>query len=118
MAAQAMPIIAEDDSVAPAVPNRSASRRTTKPISPAAIYNYNYTPFSRRSSTNSIVPTISSNDAVPDRKPEPHDSEAIKRRERLARRGGWYRILLIAFLLVAVIVGLSVGLTLGLRKKK
>lgn len=117
VAAQAMPIIAEDDSVAPAVPKRSASRRSTKPVSPAAIYNYS--PFSSRSPTNSAVPTLSSiDDAVPDRKPENYENAAIQWQERVARRGGWYRIPLIALLLVAVIVGLSVGLTLGLRKKK
>lgn len=121
VAAQAMPAIAEDDSVAPDVPKRSASRRTTKPITPAAVYNYNYNyaPFSSRSPTNSTTPTASSSDGtVPDRKPENNNSEAIRREERLARRRRWHCILMIAFLLIAVIVGLSVGLTLGLRKKK
>ncbi|KAJ9161490.1 hypothetical protein NKR19_g2210 [Coniochaeta hoffmannii] len=117
VAAQAMPIIAEDDSVAPAVPKRSSSRRIAKPITPPPIYTYNYTPFSSRSPTNSTIPTTdSSNGTLPDRKPE-NNNAAIHRQEWLARRGGWYRILVIAFLLIALIVGLSVGLTLGLRKK-
>ena len=118
VAAQAMPIIAEDESVAPAVPKRSSSRRIAKPTTPPPVYTYHYTPFSGRSPTNSTLPTTnSSNGTLPDRKPEV-DNEAIRRQEWLDRRGGWYRIIVSTFLLVALIVGLSVGLTLGLRKKK
>jgi hypothetical protein len=120
VAAQAMPIIAEDDSVAPSVPNRSASRRTTKPVTPAAIYNYNYAPFASRSPTDSAIPTASSSDGtLPDRKSETDNTRAVHLQQKwLERRGGWFRILLVAFILIAIIVGLSVGLTIGLRKKK
>ncbi|KAI4171153.1 MAG: hypothetical protein LQ348_006984 [Seirophora lacunosa] len=41
----------------------------------------------------------------------------VRNNKHIARRGGWRRICLIAFLLIALIVGLTVGLTIGLRKR-
>ncbi|KAB5549854.1 hypothetical protein GE09DRAFT_187189 [Coniochaeta sp. 2T2.1] len=117
-AAQAMPIIAEDDSVPPAVPKRSASRRAGKPLTtPATVFNYNYMPNSRTPS--STIPSSSSDGTMPDRKPEVnnHHLEALRKQEWVARRGGWYKIMIITFLVVAAIIGLAVGLTLGLRKE-
>ncbi|KAB5578474.1 hypothetical protein GE09DRAFT_551944 [Coniochaeta sp. 2T2.1] len=119
-AAQAMPIIAEDDSVPPAVPKRSASRRAGQSIPPATIFNYNYMPNSTNSrSPKSTLPSSSSDGTMPDRKPEVnnHHLEALRKQEWVARRGGWYRIMIITFLVIAATVGLAVGLTLGLRKK-
>ena len=120
VAASAMPIIAEDDSVPPAVPKRSASRRAGKPIiTPATVFNYNYMP--NRSLPTAISSSSDGSSTVPDRKPEVNNDrylEALRKQELVARRGGWYRLMIIAFLVIAAIVGLSVGLTLGLRKKK
>lgn len=118
VAAQAMPIIAEDDSVAPALPKRSASRRSTKPVTPAAIYNYNYYPFSSRSPAPTIPTTSSSDGTAPDRKSEHGGSHAVQHHEWAARRGGWYRILITALVIIVIIVGLAVGLTLRFRSKR
>jgi hypothetical protein len=111
-----MPIIAEDDSVRPVLPDR-AVRRSAVPIDTrTASYNYNYSPYASRSPTTTI-PTTSSNDGTaPNRKPEGDAEQRILDQEWIARRRAWYRTVLLAFLSIAVIVGLAVGLTLGLRK--
>ena len=117
VAVHSMPIIAEDETAPPVVPSRSA-KRSYNAATPAAIYNYNYSPFSNRSPTTTLHSASSSDGSVPDRKPENNDSEAIHQQEWVARRGGWYKLLLIALLTIAAIIGLAVGLTIGLRKKR
>ncbi len=42
----------------------------------------------------------------------------MRERSAIAKRGGWYRLALLAAVLIAIIVGLSVGLTIGLRSRK
>lgn len=49
--------------------------------------------------------------------PRRHDPERHRIMDRMARRGGWYKLILLSILLVGSIIGLGVGLTLGLRKR-
>ncbi|KAK8075212.1 hypothetical protein PG997_009875 [Apiospora hydei] len=56
-------------------------------------------------------------------RPTTAEQEASEKVERslkscLAKRGGWYRIALMAVLAVCAVVALTVGLTIGLRQKK
>ena len=42
----------------------------------------------------------------------------VRNNKYIARRGGWRRICLIAFVVLAVLVALAVGLGIGLQKKR
>lgn len=108
----AMPIIVEDDTTPPVVPNRSAARpfaarnvRTSRPS------------YSRLASTWSSSTGDGSDGTLPDQKLEPGPREGFRDYDLIARRGGWYRLVMLAFITTALVVGLSVGLTLGLKKR-
>ncbi len=49
--------------------------------------------------------------------PKGEKFEDLRNNAYVARRGGWKRICLVAFLVIACIVALVVGLVVGLRKK-
>lgn len=49
--------------------------------------------------------------------PRRRDPETQGMLDRMARRGGLYKVILITLSVVGTIVGLAVGLTLGLRKR-
>lgn len=108
----AMPIIAEDDTAPPVVPNRSAAR-------PFAASNLrtsyqDYSPFVSRWSP---ATSDGSDSILQDRKQEPGPGEGFKDHEWIARRGGWYRLVMLVLITIGLVVGLSVGLTLRLKKK-
>ena len=50
--------------------------------------------------------------------PKGEKFDDLRNNAYVARRGGWKRICVIAFLLIACIVALAVGLAVGLNKKK
>lgn len=41
----------------------------------------------------------------------------VRRKPHIVRRGGWRRLCVVAFVVIALLVGLIVGLVVGLRKK-
>ncbi len=97
-------MIVEDDAVnPPTVPPRSPRRPVTS--SGATDYTMYSSPLQSRGSS------------VPDRTPGPTPRSGILNQSEIVRRGGWYRLGLMVFMLVAITVGLAVGLTVGLRKK-
>lgn len=42
--------------------------------------------------------------------------KGLENNRHIAKRGGWKRLLIVAFVLLLIIVGLVVGLVVGLRK--
>ncbi|KAK3942163.1 hypothetical protein QBC46DRAFT_448055 [Diplogelasinospora grovesii] len=103
--------ISEDGDITgpPVVPERSAARRLTATNS---LQTNSYMSMSQ------ALPPYSAKKKIPNRTPEPQrDADAgIKYQDWIARRGGWYRVVLITLLLVGLIIGLAVGLTIGPQK--
>ncbi|KAK0632026.1 hypothetical protein B0T14DRAFT_559754 [Immersiella caudata] len=95
-----LPMIIEDPvDLPPAIPAKSPRRLAAPPRSLGS------TPQSSELS-------------VPDRTSEALEKGLhLREREWVAKRGGWYRLILGVILILALIIGLSVGLTLGLRNR-
>ena len=101
-------VIMEDDDSASAQPPSFRSHRS----------------FGRRSEQGDLPP-ISGHD----RPPPPYSQHAdverssaeklqrVRDYEPIARRGGWWRVMLVSIVLVVVVIGLVTGLVMGLRKK-
>lgn len=49
--------------------------------------------------------------------PRRQDPERHRIMDRMAKRGGWYKLVLLSISLVGAIIGLGIGLTLGLKKR-
>lgn len=100
---QPLPIIIEDAIDPPAIPAKSPRRLTMPSLASIPAIPQNSTP-------------RSSQESVPGRR-----LKALKRglraQEWIARRGGWYRLVLGWMVTLGLIVGLAVGLTLGLRER-
>ncbi|KAK4451661.1 hypothetical protein QBC34DRAFT_423652 [Podospora aff. communis PSN243] len=95
-----LPSIIEDPvDIPPAIPPKSPRRLTVPPKSLGS------TPQSSELS-------------VPDRTSEALEKGLhLRDREWIAKRGGWYRLVLGVVLIIAIIIGLAVGLTLGLQNR-
>ena len=108
--ARTMPIISEDDAVdPPSLPIRSSKRLTT----PDEDSEYAaYLAFAAEYPTHKLE-----DGSLPDRTPAPAQRQGFWDHAKIAKRGGWYRMGLIALFIIALVVGLSVGLTVGLRKR-
>ncbi|KAM7197797.1 hypothetical protein V8F20_006470 [Naviculisporaceae sp. PSN 640] len=57
------------------------------------------------------------NGVVKSEAPRRQDPERHRIMDRMAKRGGWYKLVLLSILVVGTFIGLGVGLTLGLRKR-
>ncbi|KAK4215268.1 hypothetical protein QBC37DRAFT_129272 [Rhypophila decipiens] len=132
-----LPMIIEDvagvAAAAPIVPERSPRR--TRPASlpglPSAPYGGGLSrnsstassrPASERAPSSLSISNAGSGSAARDgvvktEAPRRHDPERHRVLNRMAKRGGWYKLILISILLAGIIIGLGVGLTLGLRKR-
>ncbi|KAM7200426.1 hypothetical protein V8F33_003872 [Rhypophila sp. PSN 637] len=121
-----LPMIIEDvagvAAAAPIVPERSP-RRTR----PASVLSRNSStassrPASERAPSSLSISKAGSGSAARDgvvktEAPRRHDPERHRVLNRMAKRGGWYKLILMSILLAGIIIGLGVGLTLGLRKR-
>ncbi|KAJ9131988.1 hypothetical protein NKR23_g11487 [Pleurostoma richardsiae] len=105
-----MPVIVEDETAPPHLPARS--KRRSAPALAGSIGGGH----ARHPSSGTLSTTEKSVSNVPDRDPGPQ-REGFRDQEWVARRGGWYRLVVTVLVVVALAVGLSVGLTIGLRKK-
>jgi hypothetical protein len=101
-----MPMIHEDEDAtpAPALPAKSHRRSVTNGDTRLSPYGYGPPPYSD-----------GGDESLPDRKTEPQQ-EGIKNNEWFTKRGGWCRLGLMAFIFIAITVGLGVGLSIGLHK--
>ncbi|KAL8924288.1 MAG: hypothetical protein Q9208_004069 [Pyrenodesmia sp. 3 TL-2023] len=98
--------IIEEDADIPPMPNKAHHRPFHR------YWNLGDPP---RASFEKSPPTYSVWD---EKGPKGEKLSEVRNNKHIARRGGWKRICFVAFLVIAVIVGLAVGLTLGLRKKR
>ncbi|KAK0657294.1 hypothetical protein B0T16DRAFT_452776 [Cercophora newfieldiana] len=99
-----LPMIVEDAIDAPpAIPEKSPRRLTA--MGTGAV-----TPMSLGSAPQGSV------ESVPDRTSEALEKGLLER-EWIAKRGGWYRLVLGALLVLGCVVGLAVGLALGLQNR-
>ncbi|KAK3394432.1 hypothetical protein B0H63DRAFT_45573 [Podospora didyma] len=128
---QPMPSITEDAAVdPPSVPPKSPRRQPASPIAgPSAIAsasgaktsNVYLSPTATASSRRQTLSVASGSGdgtegSAPDRQSETRRG-SIRDHEWVAKRGGWYRLVVGTIVVVGLVVGLSVGLTIGLRKR-
>lgn len=108
----ALPVIAEIDDDAPAVPEKAARppplggglRSHPLPFGPPPLDDY---PRPAPPSRGRIIESLPS--------PTVRRRRRRRRSSLLASRGGWYRLALIISVTTCVVVALAVGLSLGLR---
>ena len=117
-------MIIEDAADPPILPEKSArrTRPASTPIMPSQYGSLGRSNSTRSSTTVNERPPYSS---VGGPTPDHLKSEALRRldsetqgiMDRMARRGGWYKLILASILVVGIVIGLAVGLTVGLRKR-
>lgn len=115
---QPMPIIPEDGDGQPqqhqaaaGPPNRPGHNRSRSYAGSIASNGS-----ADRSSYPRYPPPAYSVKDLPDRTPLEY-KQGLQEKGWFARRGGWYRLALIAFIFTALAVGLAVGLTIGLGRQ-